>query len=92
MDKMPHGLRMVRWPYYAAAIPGEGIEKEVGYAAMRQLSIEQTEYAVGTLVRLVRHRGVTQTQLQEDTGVAQSTISKILTHAHESPREGLINR
>jgi transcriptional regulator with XRE-family HTH domain len=69
-----------------------GLEKGVAYVPMRQLSIEQTEYAVGTLVRLVAHRGVTQTQLQEDTGVSQSTISKILTHAHESPGEEILGK
>jgi len=59
---------------------------------MRELSIEQTDYAVGTLVRLVAHRGVTQTQLQEDTGVSQSTISKILTHSLDSPSEEVLSK
>lgn len=59
---------------------------------MRQLSIEQTDYAVGTLVRLVAHRGVTQTQLQQDTGVSQSTISKILTHSLDSPSEEVLSK
>src|SRR5258708_6553779 len=51
---------------------------------MKELTNEQVEYAVGRLVRLVENRGYTQKQLEEVSGVNQSTISKIL-----SSRQGL---
>ena len=51
---------------------------------MKELTKEQVEYAVGRLVRLVEYREMTQTQLEERSGVNQSTISKILTRSHEN--------
>src|SRR5262245_477341 len=44
---------------------------------------EQTEYAVGRLIRLVQSRKYTQTQLEQLSGVSQSTISKILSSRPE---------
>jgi len=46
---------------------------------MKELTREQVEYAVGRLVRLVESRGITQTQLEQGSGVNQSTISKIFS-------------
>jgi transcriptional regulator with XRE-family HTH domain len=51
---------------------------------MRELSMEQIEYAIGRLVRLVEIRGVKQTQLEHASGVNQSTISKILSRSQDS--------
>jgi transcriptional regulator with XRE-family HTH domain len=63
---------------------------------MRQLRIEQVEYAVGRLVRLAAFREMTQTQLEQASGVTQSTISKIFSHSQEGnndtycPREEVL--
>jgi transcriptional regulator with XRE-family HTH domain len=51
---------------------------------MNELTREQTEYAVGRLVRLVEFRGLRQTQLEHVSGVNQSTISKILSSRQET--------
>src|SRR5712691_11621262 len=51
---------------------------------MNELTREQTEYAVGRLVRLVEFRGLKQTQLEHVSGVNQSTISKILSSHQET--------
>src|SRR5205807_4967876 len=50
---------------------------------MRELTQEETEYAVGRLVRLIESRKYTQTQLEQLSGVNQSTISKISSSRHE---------
>ncbi len=44
---------------------------------MKELTREQTEYAVGRLVRLIEAREITQDDLEQLSGVSQSTISKI---------------
>ncbi len=54
---------------------------------MSELTREQVEYAVGRLVRLVEFRGITQTQLEQRSGVNQSTISKILSPCTENSGE-----
>lgn len=51
---------------------------------MRALRMEEVEYAIGRLVRLVEFRGVKQTQLEQLSGVNQSTISKILSRSQDS--------
>jgi len=51
---------------------------------MRELSMEQIEYAIGRLVRLVEFREIKQTQLEQQSGVNQSTISKILSRAQDN--------
>ncbi len=48
---------------------------------MKELSREQTEYAVARLVRLVEAREIKQTQLEQWSSVNQSTISKILSRS-----------
>jgi transcriptional regulator with XRE-family HTH domain len=50
---------------------------------VKALTQEQTEFAVGRLVRIVETRKFTQTQLEQLSGVNQSTISKILSSRHE---------
>jgi transcriptional regulator with XRE-family HTH domain len=45
---------------------------------MKELSQEQTEYAVGCFVSIYQSRGIKQTELSTLSGVDQSTISKIL--------------
>ncbi len=45
---------------------------------IKQLSKKQLEFAVGRFQQLVEFRGLSQTQLEESSGIAQSTISKIL--------------
>lgn len=50
---------------------------------MRELKMEQIEYAVGRLVQLVESREMTQTQLAQRSGVNQSTISKIISHSQD---------
>jgi transcriptional regulator with XRE-family HTH domain len=57
---------------------------------MRQLNVEQNEYALGRLVRLVEFRGITQTQLEHESGVNQSTISKILSHSKTEGGEAYV--
>jgi transcriptional regulator with XRE-family HTH domain len=65
---------------------------------MRELTREQIEYAVGRLVRLVESRGITQTQLEQASGVNQSTISKIFSGWQEpgadkySPSEEVLTK
>lgn len=54
---------------------------------MRALTREQTEYAVARLVRLVEFRKMTQTQLENVSGVKQSTISKIIAGDGYMPTE-----
>lgn len=44
---------------------------------MRNLTREETEYAVGRLVRLIEAREIKQEALERDSDVSQSTISKI---------------
>src|SRR5256885_1394691 len=50
-------------------------------ANMGQLTIEKLEYAVARLARIVAYRDLTQTQLEQLSGVKQPTISKILSHS-----------
>ncbi len=45
----------------------------------KPLSNEQIEYAVGRLQKVTEGRGFTQTQLEQASGVSQSTISKIFS-------------
>ena len=65
---------------------------------MSELTREQVEYAVGRLVRLVESRGTTQTQLEQASGVNQSTISKIFSGWQEpgadkySPSEEILTK
>lgn len=56
---------------------------------MKQLSNEQIEFAVGHLQQLVESRGLSQTQLEESSGIAQSTISKILKRSLDPSPEAL---
>jgi transcriptional regulator with XRE-family HTH domain len=56
---------------------------------MRQLNKEQLEFAVGRLKQLVEYRGLSQTQLEEWSGIAQSTISKILKRSQDPSPENL---
>ena len=46
---------------------------------MKELSNEQTEFAVTTLDRMVESRGVTQSELQDLTKISQSAISKFFS-------------
>lgn len=48
---------------------------------MGQLSVEKLEYAVARFARIYNHRGLTQIELEQLSGVKQPTISKILSHA-----------
>jgi transcriptional regulator with XRE-family HTH domain len=50
---------------------------------MQELTTEQTEYAVGRLMRIIESRKIKQTQLEQWSGVNQSTISKILSPSQE---------
>jgi transcriptional regulator with XRE-family HTH domain len=50
---------------------------------MRELTKEQVEYAVAWLVRLIEIREVKQTWLAAQSGISQSTISKIQTGSKE---------
>ncbi|HWY69464.1 MAG TPA: helix-turn-helix transcriptional regulator [Terriglobales bacterium] len=65
---------------------------------MQELSKEQTEYAVGRLIRIVESRKIKQTQLEQWSGVNQSTISKILSPTQEivgdryTPSEEVLRR
>src|SRR5882724_10571955 len=47
---------------------------------MENLSVEQIAFAVTFLDQLMKSRGLSQTQLQQLSGVAQSHISKIISH------------
>ncbi len=46
---------------------------------MKQLSMEETEYAVKRLEHIAKSRDISQIQLQDLSGVNQSTISKIFS-------------
>src|ERR1700727_2597462 len=54
---------------------------------MSELTREQVEFAVGRLVRLVETRKITQTHLEQTSGVNQSTNSKILSGRQEPGAE-----
>lgn len=54
---------------------------------MRELSMEQVEYAICRLVSLVEFREIKQTQLEHLSGVNQSTISKIISRSQEPSEE-----
>jgi len=54
---------------------------------MRELSMEQVEYAIARLSRLLEFRGIKQTQLENLSGVKQSTISKILSRPSDNGGE-----
>ena len=54
---------------------------------MNELNMEQIEYAIGRLVRVVESRDMTQTQLAQSSGVNQSTISKIFSRSTECGAE-----
>jgi transcriptional regulator with XRE-family HTH domain len=56
---------------------------------MKQLSKERLELAVGRLQQLVEYRGLSQTQLEEWSGIAQSTISKILNRSQDPSLDNL---
>lgn len=51
---------------------------------MRELTMEQVEYAVARLRRLIEFRDIKQTQLDQWSGVTQSTISKVLSRSQDS--------
>lgn len=50
---------------------------------MERFSRDETEYALACLTQLLESRGLTQTQLQQASGVPQSTISKVLNRTQE---------
>jgi transcriptional regulator with XRE-family HTH domain len=56
---------------------------------MKELSKEQIEYAIGRLQKLVEFRTLSQTQLEQLSGVNQSTISKIFSRAQDPSAEVL---
>jgi transcriptional regulator with XRE-family HTH domain len=56
---------------------------------MKQLTKEQLEFAVGRLQQVVEYRGLSQTQLEEVSGIAQSTISKIFKRAQDPSPDNL---
>jgi transcriptional regulator with XRE-family HTH domain len=56
---------------------------------MKELNKEQLEFAVGRLHQLIEFRGLSQTQLEQGSGIAQSTISKILKRAQDPSPEAL---
>jgi len=56
---------------------------------MKQLSKEQVEFAVGRLQQLIEYRGLSQTQLEEWSGIGQSTISKILKRSQDPGPDAL---
>jgi transcriptional regulator with XRE-family HTH domain len=55
---------------------------------MRELSKEQTEYAVGCFVSIYQSREMKQTELERISGVGQSTISKIVHPQDEDEKYG----
>lgn len=57
---------------------------------MKQLTREQSEFAVASLVRLIEHRDIKQEVLEAASGVNQSTISKIKTGSRELGSEKYI--
>jgi transcriptional regulator with XRE-family HTH domain len=54
---------------------------------MRELKREEIEYAIGRLEVYITSRGLNQSDLEELSGVEQSTISKIL-HRKQEPSPG----
>jgi transcriptional regulator with XRE-family HTH domain len=56
---------------------------------MKELSKEKIEYAVTALKKIIEQRGLNQTQLEELSGVNQSTISKIFSRATDPSYEVL---
>jgi transcriptional regulator with XRE-family HTH domain len=56
---------------------------------MRELTKEQLEFAVGRLQQVVEYRGLSQTQLEETSGIAQSTISKIFKRSQDPSPDNL---
>ena len=54
---------------------------------MKQLSKEQREFAVARLQELLDCREISQTQLEDLSGISQSTISKILKRLQEPSSE-----
>jgi transcriptional regulator with XRE-family HTH domain len=56
---------------------------------MKQLTKEQLEFAVGRLQQVVEYRELSQTQLEEVSGIAQSTISKIFKRTQDPSPENL---
>jgi transcriptional regulator with XRE-family HTH domain len=60
-----------------------------GIEPMKQMTKEQLEFAVGRLHQLVEYRGLSQTQLEEVSGIAQSTISKIFKRTQDPSPDNL---
>ncbi|HTS13736.1 MAG TPA: helix-turn-helix transcriptional regulator [Candidatus Limnocylindrales bacterium] len=56
---------------------------------MKQLTKEQIEFAVGRLQKVVEYRGLSQPQLEEVSGIAQSTISKIFRRIQDPSPDNL---
>ena len=56
---------------------------------MKQLTKEQLEFAVGRLQQVVEYRELSQTQLEEVSGIAQSTISKIFKRTQDPSPDNL---
>jgi transcriptional regulator with XRE-family HTH domain len=56
---------------------------------MKELSKEQLEFAVGRLHQVVEYRRLSQTQLEEWSGIAQSTISKIFKRSQDPSLDNL---
>ena len=56
---------------------------------MKELSKEQVEFAVGRLQQLIEFRGLSQTQVEQGSGIAQSTISKILKRTQDPSVDAL---
>lgn len=65
---------------------------------MRDLSSEQIAYVVARLIQIVESRGIKQTQLEQMSGVKQSTISKIFGRSslagedHYDPSEEVLRK
>jgi len=56
---------------------------------MRELKKEEIEYAIGRLDVYMASRGLNQSDLEDLSGVEQSTISKILHRRQEPSLENL---
>lgn len=56
---------------------------------MTQLSKEQLGFAVGRLQQLIEYRKLSQSQLEAWSGIAQSTISKILKRSQDPSADNL---
>jgi transcriptional regulator with XRE-family HTH domain len=56
---------------------------------MKPLSKEQLEFAIGRLQQVIEYRGLSQTQLEQWSGIAQSTISKILKRSQDPSLDNL---